>query len=72
MVEITSEIITEKKLARLPLVIKNTKNTNAEPMSPDMRLTAIGVPKFANLPIQAGAAPSRAAMAWPGHDNRTG
>jgi DNA invertase Pin-like site-specific DNA recombinase len=47
VVEITSAIITEKKSARLPLVMRNTKNTNAEPMTPEAMLTAIGV---ANLP----------------------
>jgi len=64
VVEITSAIMTEKKLARLPLVMRNTKSTKADPMMPDIRLTAIGVPTLANRPIHAGAAPSSAAMAW--------
>ena len=33
-------------------------------ITPEERFTAIGVPKLVNLPIQAGAAPSSAAMAW--------
>ena len=32
-------------------------------IAPEERFTAIGVPKLANRPIQAGAAPSSAAMA---------
>ena len=61
--EIASAIITEKKSARLPLVIRNTNRTNAEPITPDMRLTVMGVPKLPNLPIHHGAAPSSAEMA---------
>jgi hypothetical protein len=34
-----------------------------EPITPEVRFTVIGVPKLANRPIQAGAAPSSAAMA---------
>src|SRR5580704_19442853 len=53
----------EKKLARLPLVATNTITHIAEATTPELRLTATGVPKLVNRPIQAGAAPSRAAMA---------
>ena len=45
-------------------MIRKTKKTNAEPTTPEARLTAIGVPKLVHRPIQAGAAPSSAAMAW--------
>ena len=52
MVEITSEIITAKKLARLPLVMRNTKKTKAEAMSPDRMLTVTGVPTLENRPVR--------------------
>jgi len=61
--EIVSAIITEKKCARLPFVIRNTQMTKTEPITPDMRLTVMGVPTRENLLIQDGAAPSSAAIA---------
>jgi hypothetical protein len=63
VVEITSAIITEKKFARLPLVMRKTRKTNTEAMTPETMLTAIGVPTLAKRPIQARAVPSSAAMA---------
>src|SRR5579862_1026179 len=59
----TSDSMMEKKLASLPEVATNTTTHIAEASTPELRLTAIGVPKLVNRPIQAGAAPSRAAMA---------
>src|SRR6202453_510095 len=62
--EIVSDSMIEKKLARLPLVATKTITHMTEATTPELRFTAIGVPKLVNLPIQDGAAPSRAAMAW--------
>jgi hypothetical protein len=45
-------------------VIRNAKNTKIEATTPDMMLTAIGVPKLVNRPIHLGPAPSSEAIAW--------
>ena len=62
--EMTSVTMTVKKLARLPLVSRNTKATKIDPMIADTTFMMTGVPvRLENLPSHIGPAPSRPATA---------
>jgi hypothetical protein len=65
VVEMTSPSTTVKYFKALPPVIAKASTMTAVAAIPEQKLTTIGVPNRAeNLPMNRGAAPSSAAIAW--------